>query len=173
MPLPKGNRVSLLAPSGAMLVTLTDLCHRDLGLHIPDLEDRNRKRLQEISPPYIRMRNPVDIWPSAAVHGAEFAYREGMETVLQDPNIDAVVPILLLTDETGVPPLDFIVELARRYPEKPIYVSFSGQKKHMDAAKALLEPQGVPTFPLVEEPFEILSILARCRMAMEQRTTLD
>jgi len=159
MPLPRGNGVSLLAPSGAMLVTLTDLCHRDLDL-------------QEISPPYIRMRNPVDIWPSAVVNGVEYAYREGMETVLKDPNIDAVVPILMLTDETGVPPLDFIVELARRYPQKPIYVSFSGEKKHMDAAKAFLEPQGVPTFPLVEEPFEILSILARCRRAMEQQKTL-
>ena len=168
MPLPKGNRVSLLAPSGAMLVTLTDLCHRDLNLQIPDLEDRNRKRLQEISPPYIRMRNPVDIWPSAASNGVEYAYREGMEAVLKDPNIDAVVPILMLTDETGVPPLDFIVELAARYPERPIYVTFSGEKKHMDAGKAFLEPRGVPTFPLIEEPFEVLSILAQCRRAMER-----
>jgi len=96
-----------------------------------------------------------------------------METILKDPNIDAVVPILMLTDETGVPPLDFIVELARRYCQKPIYVSFSGEKKHMDAAKALLEPQGVPTFPLIEEPFEILSILARCRRALERQKMLD
>ena len=169
MPLPKGNRVSFMAPSGAMLVTLTDLCHRDLNLQIPDLEDRNRKRLQEISPPYIRMRNPVDIWPSAALNGVDYAYREGMEAVLKDPNVDAVVPILMLTDETGVPPLDFIVELAGRYPEKPIYVTFSGEKKHMDAGKAFLELRGVPTFPLIEEPFEVLSILAQCRRAMERQ----
>ena len=88
------------------------------------------------------------------------------EAVLKDANIDAVVMILMLTDETGVPSLDFIVELARRYPEKPLYITFSGQKKHMDAAKAFLEPKGVPTFPLIEEPFEVLSILNRCRQAM-------
>ena len=168
MPLPRGNRVSFSAPSGAMLVCMTDLCHRRWGLQVPKLEEKTRRYLQEISPPYIRMRNPVDIWPAAAATGVEFAYREGTEAVLKDDNIDAVVMILMITEETGVPPMDFIVELAKCYPEKPLYVTFSGQKKHMDAAKAFLEPRGVPTFPLIEQPFEVLSILARCRKAMER-----
>lgn len=168
MPLPQGNRVSFSAPSGAMLVCMTDLCRRQLGLQVPQFLEENRRRLQEISPPYIRMRNPVDIWPAAAVSGVAFAYGEACEIPLRDPNIDAVVPILMLTDETGVPTYDFLVDLARKYPEKPLYVTFSGQKKHMEAAKAFLEPRGVPTYPLIEEPFEVLSILARCRAAMER-----
>jgi acyl-CoA synthetase (NDP forming) len=168
MPPPLGNRVSFMAPSGAMLVILTDLCERNLGLQVPAVEESTRNRLQEISPPYIRMRNPVDIWPAATVSGVQFAYREALEAVLRDPNIDAVVPIMMLTDETGAPPLDFIVDLARRCPDKPIYVTFSAERKHMDAAKAFLEPRGVPTFPLIEEPFEVLSILARCRQAMNR-----
>ena len=167
MPLPRGNRVSFLAPSGAMLVVLTDLC-LSLGLKVPDFEEPTRNFLQDISPSIIRMRNPIDIWFAAGLHGVEFAYREGTEAALKDSNTDAVIPILLLTDDTGVPPLDFIVELAARYPQKPIYVTFTGEKKHMEAAKAFLEPQGVPTFQLIEEPFEVLSILARCRQAMER-----
>ena len=87
---------------------------------------------------------------------------------MKDPNIDAIVPIMMLADEVGVPNLDFLVELARKYPEKLLYVTFSAEKKHMEAAKAFLEPKGVPTFPLIEEPFEVLSILNRCRMAMER-----
>jgi len=168
MPLPKGNRVSFSAPSGAMLVVLTDLCHQFWGLEVPEVEETTRRRLQEISPPFIRMRNPVDIWPAAYDHGIEFAYREGMEAVLKDPNIDAVVPILMITDDTGVPSLDFIIDLRDKYPEKPIYVTFSAEKKHMEGAKAYLEPRGVPTFFFIEEPFEVLSILARCRKAMER-----
>lgn len=168
MPLPMGNRVGFLAPSGAMLVSMTDLCQSYLGLEVPTLNEENRRHLQEISPDYIRMRNPVDIWPAAAVSGVEFAYREGTETLLRDPNIDAVVPIIMLTDETGVPPLNFFVDLARKFPQKPLYVTFSGQRKHMDAAKASLEPRGVPTYPLIEEPFDVLSILAQCREAMER-----
>lgn len=167
MPLPKGNRVSILGPSGAMLVVLSDFCKQE-GLDVPEFEESTRQRLQEISPPFLRMRNPVDIWGSATVHGVEFGYREGMEAVLKDNNIDAVVPILMLTDRSGVPDYDFIVDLAQRHAEKPILVTFSGEIKHYETAKAFLEPKGVPTYPLIEEPFEVLGILAQCRKAMDR-----
>ncbi|MAG14317.1 MAG: hypothetical protein CL874_00295 [Dehalococcoidales bacterium] len=166
MPLPRGSGVSFLAPSGAMLVVLTDMCYQRWGLEVPDLEEGTRRRLQEISPPYIRMRNPVDIWPSVLVHDIEYSYREAIEVLMRDINIDAIVPVLMLTDDVGVPPLDFLVELAKKYPEKLLYVTFSGEKKHMEAAKSFLEPKGVPTFPLIEEPFEVISILNRCRQVM-------
>ena len=167
MPIPKGNRVSFLAPSGAMLVCLVDKC-LSLGLKVPDFTERTRKFFQDISPSIVRMRNPVDIWFAAMQHGIEYAYREGMRAALKDPNIDAVVPILLLTDHFGVPDLQFIKDLADEFPDKPIYVTFSGEKKHMDAAKSFLEPKGVPTFLLIEQPFEILSILAECRRMMNR-----
>ncbi|OGP87724.1 MAG: hypothetical protein A2156_13705 [Deltaproteobacteria bacterium RBG_16_48_10] len=165
--LPRGNRVSFLAPSGAMLVCLADLCTR-LGLEVPDLKPETVQRLQEISLPFIRMRNPVDIWAAASVKGVEYGYQEGMEAVLKDPNIDAVVAILLLSRITGIPSYDFIIELAKKYPEKPILVSFSGDKECMDECKAYLEPRGIPTFPEIEQPFEVLSILCRCVKAMNR-----
>jgi acyl-CoA synthetase (NDP forming) len=167
VPLPKGNRVSFLTPSGAMLVVLSDFCI-SLGLEVPELEEETRRRLQEISPPYIRMRNPVDIWAAATVKGVEYGYREGMEAVLKDPNIDAVVPILMLTKETGIPSYNFILELAKKYPEKPILVSFSADKQYMEECKEFLEPRGVPTFPEIEQPFEVLSILYRCTKSMNR-----
>ena len=167
IPLPKGNRVSFLTPSGAMLVTLSDLCI-SLGLDVPDLQEETRQRLQDISPPFIRMRNPVDIWAAATVGGVEFGYREGMEAVLKDPNIDAVVSVLMLTKETGIPSYEFILELAKKYPEKPILVTFSGDKGYMEECKTFLEPRGIPTFPEIEQPFEVLSILSRCTRAMNR-----
>lgn len=87
---------------------------------------------------------------------------------LQEETIHAVLCVLMLTDETGVPPLDFLVELAARYREKPIYVTCSGQKKHMVAAKAFLEPRGVPTFWFAEEALEVLSLLAERREVLER-----
>jgi acyl-CoA synthetase (NDP forming) len=167
-PLPKGNRVGFLAPSGAMLVVLSDLCTR-LGLEIPELEKENLKRLQEISPPFIRMRNPVDIWAAASVMGVEEGYREGMEAVLRDRNIDAVVPILLVTRENNVS-LEFIVDLVKKYPEKTILVTFTGDKHAMDECRDYLEPRGVATFPEIEQPFEVLSILARCQERISPRS---
>jgi acyl-CoA synthetase (NDP forming) len=114
------------------------------------------------------MRNPVDIWAAASVKGVEFGYKEGMEAVLKDPNIDAVIPVLMLTKATGVPPFDFIIELVKKFPEKPVLVTFSGEKQCMEECKEFLEPMGVPTFPEIEQPFEVLSILSRCTQAMKR-----
>jgi acetyltransferase len=168
MPPPRGNRVSFMSPSGAFTVCMTDLS-RSVGLEVPAIRETTRRRLQDISPPFIRMRNPVDIYGSVGLHDVEFAYGTAMEAVLEDPGIDAVVAIMMFTDETGAPPLGFIVDLAKRYPHKPIYVTFMGQHEHNVAAKAFLEPRGVPAFMLVEEPFEVLAILARCRTVMKRR----
>jgi acetyltransferase len=165
MPLPRGNRVSFLSPSGAFTVCLTDVS-RALGLAVPPLADTTRARLQALAPSFIRIRNPVDIYGSVALHGYERAYGDALDAVLGDANIDAVVVILMLTSETGVPALDFIVDLARAHPVKPVYVTFMGAHEHDVAAKAYLEPRGVPCFMQVEEPFEVLAVLARCREAM-------
>jgi acetate---CoA ligase (ADP-forming) len=167
LPLPRGRGISFLAPSGAMLAVLSDFCVR-LGLEIPPLDPSTIGKLQAISPAYIRMRNPVDIWPAATSTGVEFAYREGMEIVLQDPATDAVVPVMMLTPETGAPDPGFIAELAAKYPHKPILVTFSGDRQCMDQYKAALEPRGIPTFPEIEQPFEALAILARCHQAMNR-----
>ncbi len=168
MPPPMGNRVAFLSPSGAFTVCMTDLS-RSVGLEVPEIREKTRKRLQDISPPFIRMRNPVDIFGSVGLHGFEYAYGTALEAVLEAPSIDAVVAIMMFTDETGAPPLDIIVDLAGRYPAKPIYVTFMGQHEHNVAAKAFLEPRGVPAYMLVEEPFEVLGILARCRAVMGRR----
>jgi 3-hydroxypropionyl-CoA synthetase (ADP-forming) len=161
-PLPAGNRVAFLAPSGAMLVVLSDLCSR-LGLEVPQLEEDTLKRIQEITPPFIRIRNPVDIWAAALSIGVEAAYAAGMEAVLEDPNVDAVIPIFMLTREMGMPKdFEFVVDIAERHPKKPVLVSFTGDKSCMDECREFLEPRGVPTFMQVEEPFHALSILARC-----------
>jgi acyl-CoA synthetase (NDP forming) len=104
----------------------------------------------------------VDIWASATVRGVEFAYREGMDAVLRDPHVDAVVPVLMLTDEVGMPSFDFLLDLRAKYPAKPILVSFSGDKACMEACKAFLEPRGIPTFFDLEAPFVALSIMVRC-----------
>ncbi len=166
--LPRGNRVAFMAPSGAMLVSLTDVCCRQLQLRVPDLEPATVARLQAMSPDYIRMRNPVDIWPAAATMGVEAAYHQAAEALLRDPQVDAVVSVLMLVDSMGLPALDFYLDLARQYSDKPHFVAFTGQRQPIEAAKAFLEPRGVPTFNLIEPPFAVLETLARCRRAMER-----
>ena len=169
-PLPAGNRVAFLAPSGAMLVCLSDLSTR-LGLAIPELEPETVRRIQDITPPFIKIRNPVDIWAAALALDIETAYGTAMEVVLEDPNVDAVIAVLMLTRETGIPAdYGFIVDLAARHPAKPVLVSFTGDRDCMEECRDFLEPRGVPTFMEIEQPFQALSILVRCAAARSRAT---
>ncbi len=168
LPLPKGKGMSFLAPSGAMLASLADLCTR-LGLDVAECSEETVRGLQEISPAFVRMRNPVDIWPAVSVLGVEGAYREALATVLKDPGVAAAVIVLMLSRVTGIPSYDFIVDLAKKHPDKPVIVTFSGDKACMDECKAYLEPRGIPTFPEIEQPFEVLSILYRCSQALKRK----
>jgi hypothetical protein len=47
-------------------------------------------------------------------------------------------------------------------------VTFSAEKECIEECKAYLEPRGIPTFLDIEQPFEVLSILVRCRQAMNR-----
>jgi len=60
-------------------------------------------------------------------------------------------------------------------PEKPIYISFSGDKVSNAAAKAFLEPRGVPTFPRIEDPSTLLCLLPRNEFSgsIENRSESD
>tara|TARA_B100000886_G_scaffold324106_1_gene268477 strand:+ start:1977 stop:3383 length:1407 start_codon:yes stop_codon:yes gene_type:complete len=163
MPVPKGPRVGFVSPSGAFIVHISDICKQRTLLEFPKPAKHTQKRLEEISPPFISISNPADIFPAATVNGMEFAWREAMRALLLDPRIDSVVTILILADELGKMSLEFIPELAKEFPEKPIYVSYSGDENSNRAATAFLEPEGVPTFPRIEDPFKALNIMASAR----------
>ncbi len=166
--LPAGDRVGFVSPSGAFIVHISDLCRAGLNVTFPPLAGPTMDRLRAISPPFVSLANPVDVFPSATVHGMEFAYREAIEAVIADDNVDAVATILILAEELGIPNLAFLADIAARHPAKPILVSFSGDRDANEAAKAFLEPRGIATFPRIEDPFKTLDILVRCRRAMER-----
>ena len=169
MPLPAGNRVGFVTPSGAFAVHLSDFCRERTDLVFRRSAERTLKRIRAVSPPFINIANPVDIFPAVTVHGTEIAYCDAMAALLDDPGIDAVVAVFILTEELNPGSFKFIVDLAAQRPEKPIYVSFSGDTACDAAAKAFLEPRGVPTFPLIEDPFKALDILVQCRAAVKRR----
>jgi len=101
--------------------------------------------------------------------GYEKAYGDALDAVLTDQNIDAVVVIMMLTTETGLPSTKFIVDLKNKFSKKTIYVTYMGDHRHNVDAKKFLEPRGVPCYMLVEEPFEVLALLAECREKMSAR----
>ena len=166
-PLPRGNRVAIFAPSGAMGVLAADACE-NLGLEVATLSEDALQKLQSITPPWLKISNPVDIWAAIQIHGIEQGYKMGMEAALNDENVDAVISVLLLTRENSPTNLDFIPELHLRTPTKPLLIAISGDKESYERAKTFLENRGIPVYLPVDGACEALASMYQSARFMKR-----
>ncbi|MBM4333537.1 MAG: hypothetical protein FJ117_20355 [Deltaproteobacteria bacterium] len=166
-PLPRGRRVSALAPSGAMGVVVADACE-SLGLRMAAHSERTQKRLRDISASWVAVSNPVDMSAITPILGRIEGYKKVVEILLQDEGVDAVVPILLASADIAVEQYNFLAELSSNNPQKPIYVSFTGDKQRYEQARTFLEDRSVPVFVPMEDAFETLEVLCRCQEALNR-----
>ena len=160
--LPPGRSVSSLAPSGALGVVVADACE-SAGLQIARHSEASLKKLREISASWVTVSNPVDMSAVTPILGPVEAYRKVTEILFADEGVDVIVAILLASPGTPMESYRFLPELSRKYPRKPIYVSFTGDKPSFDEARDYLEKHSIPVFSPVEDAFEILPILCRCQ----------
>jgi acyl-CoA synthetase (NDP forming) len=86
-PLPRGNHVGILTHSGGPGVLLADAC-LEAGLKVPELCQEGKERLKELLPPVVLPTNPLDL--DFAANLSEII-TPCLETLFQDPNIDAVI----------------------------------------------------------------------------------
>jgi acyl-CoA synthetase (NDP forming) len=166
-PLPPGRRISSLAPSGALGVVAADSCET-MGLKIAKHSQESLEKLRKISASWVTISNPVDMSAITPILGPVEAYKAVVEILLQDEGVDAVVAILLASPNVPAEKYRFLPELSARHPHKPIYVSFTGDKPAFDRARDFLENHSIPVFVPLEDIFETLQVLCRCREAMNQ-----
>ena len=166
-PLPPGRRVASLAPSGALGVVAADSCE-SLGLKMVRHSREALEKLRRISASWVTISNPVDMSAITPILGPVEAYKNVVETLLQDEGVDVVAAILLASPKIPAEEYRFLPELSARYPRKPIYVSFTGDKPSFDRARDFLENRSIPVFVPLEDIFETLQVLCRCHEAMNQ-----
>ncbi len=144
-PLAKGNRVAMISNGAGTMVQGIDLLKPN-GLEIPELSSESLARLRQAYPPYYIVQNPVDVTGS----GTAVDYEVGIETLLQDENVDIVMPWFVFQD---TPLEEDIVQrlghLNHRY-DKPILVGTLGGPYTIQMSQAL-EAKGVPVFQGVRD----------------------
>ncbi len=167
-PLPVGNRVAVLSPSGAMGVAAADACELS-GLQIARLSDRTYGKLKKIFPGFLKAGNPVDLWGAANLD----YYETSLRAVLEDEGVDIVIAILHLVpgifggkNELDTDRLGIIPELSKQFKNKTVVVEIAGDKDYYETAKKYLEERSVPVFLPVEPGIEAVACAYRCRQYM-------
>ena len=144
-PRAKGPNVAMISNGAGTMVQGIDLL-KSYGLEIPELSSESLGKLSEVYPPFYVVQNPMDVTGS----GTSTDYEVGIETLIQDPNVDIVMPWFVFQDT----PLeeDIVQKLGRltRTYDTPILVGCLGGPYTIKMSQAI-EAEGVPVFHSVRD----------------------
>jgi len=92
MPALKGSNIAVITFSGAAGIMVTDALEK-YGLKLSTLSQATINKIAKLSPDWMPLGNPLDIWPAVMKYGAEKVYAIALEAALSDPQVDGVVCI--------------------------------------------------------------------------------
>jgi acetyltransferase len=152
-----GKRVGVITVSGGAGIVIADLLS-DRGIDVPELTEKTTARLQEIFPPWMPPKNPVDIWPTMEIRGINEALEMIVPVVMADENIDAVVLLPFASPiseniDTG------IFERAMLETKKPVLAWMFGFVPSFEGFKRNFEGAGVPVFTELRQIVTVVSAL--------------
>lgn len=130
--LPAGRRAAAMSISGGNLVMVADL-GASLGMEWPAYTEATRARLEAALPGFSAAANPTDL--TAAAIGREGAYADAANTILQDPAVDVLIPVLTINSASDVQAIAQVSAAS----EKPVAVLWTGCTHDDDA----LTPQAL------------------------------
>ena len=164
LPRMKGRRIAMLTHHGASAVLAVDAA-KEFGLEMAQLSEETRKAIQELSPPWLPIGNPVDIWPGL-MRGPEAMHRTALKAVLEDENVDGVLLSIHIADYSPWPigvygHIEAVRELAPQY-DKPVIVVPIGVEQE-GTRRSLEEIENVMVVDNIREAFRAFSVLAPTR----------
>jgi acetyltransferase len=154
--MPRWLRTAVLTNAGGPGILATDALEA-WGLRVAELSTITQERLRPEMPAEATIGNPLDMIASATPSN----YGMAMRALLEDPNIDAVVPIFV--PPFGVRQQDVataIAEAATAVPDKTVLAVLMG-RDGLSQGRADLHAVGVPTYVFPESAARALAALHR------------
>lgn len=161
LPPMRGNRVAMVTLTGAGGIILLDAL-ASWDLEPARLTQKALRGVQRLSPPWMPLSNPLDIWPALMKNGMKKVYRIALADVLADSAVDAVICVALglaPAEQEHLGAIDVIQELSEK-SDKPVLVWCYGS--HVADASSLLEQHGrALSISSLERGVRVLAEMAR------------
>jgi acyl-CoA synthetase (NDP forming) len=150
-------RIAVLSFSGAAGIVTADHIEK-YDMTLAPLSPETRSRLEELSPPWMPVKNPVDFWPAVEKHGAALTYKHGMKALHDDPQVDGI--IVHLNSEPGTWSIDMKeIMLPIGKLRKPILFWVLGSGKNREDMQRTLEEDGWPVFYEIGRTVRVMAAL--------------
>ena len=162
-PLPKGNCIAIVTNAGGGAALTSDALDR-FGLELANFNAETINNMQSAMNPAAQLSNPVDMLGGAS----PMEYKVALENILADPNVDAVIPIIVPT--ALVNPLDVAkvwVEAANS-TDKPVICCLMGEASLADGMDYMHQHQ-VPVFTFPEQCATTLGAMYSYAKSLQDR----
>jgi len=160
LPPMKGSKVAVITFSGAAGIMISDALERH-GLRLSSLTANAIRSAAELSPEWMPLGNPLDIWPAVMKHGTAKAYSIALRAVMNDPNVDGVICVAIAPEMPAFSFLDVsevLNEVMEEAPPKPVVAWLYGPNP-LEMTKQFELRKRIMTYPTLELAVWSLSIL--------------
>jgi acyl-CoA synthetase (NDP forming) len=166
LPPARGRRVGVVTYSGALGVMAADELVT-AGLQLADFAPQTLGRIQRVLPEWQPPGNPSDLWVALDVKGNRAGHEEPFEAVLDDPETDMVLGILLAPPNADFAEIrEVFGGLRAHHARKPLVLVIYGGAVR-DRWVGELDGLNIPVYPTTRAAVRAL----RALVAYEQHRT--
>lgn len=139
-PVPKGSKIAMVTNGAGPIIAAIDNFER-LNLELAQLSDQTIKSFKEHYPATYVIGNPCDVTGSASADD----YRFAIQSFLDDPNVDIVMPWFVFQDDPLEEKIVDILADFQKQKKKPILVGAMGGPFTQEISKKI-EAFNIPVY---------------------------
>jgi len=160
LPPMKGNRVAVITFSGAAGIIIIDGLERQ-DLRLAALSPVTIDQVAELSPDWMPLSNPLDIWPAVMKHGASKVYSLALEAVLNDPNVDGIVCVAIapLPEFSFLNVAEALNEVVENSPQEKPVIGWTYGPNTTEVQMQFESKNRIMTYPTLELATQALTWL--------------
>lgn len=152
----RSSNIAVLAFSGGAGVLASDAV-ADHGMSLTQFRDGTLHRLKKVFPEWMDPMNPVDLYPAMERHGRKEALFHALETVIADPDVDAVyMHLIVLPSKEPLVDYQKLAAVMNKH-KKPIVVWSIGFSETESEIARELESIGIPVVNEINQGVRILA----------------
>ena len=164
-PLPGGRRVALAHYTGAGCVMGADSIVEE-GLQVAPLSEDTLGSLEEITPEWHTLRNPVDLWPTIEKSGSDMAFNTVVKAFVEDPQVDGIVLAFGAMRGFSLKWPD----LQQYHGKKPILIAVEGDRDKCRTVIERMEKQAFPCYRTVQRAIRALRHMCEYEQYIHRRS---
>jgi acetate---CoA ligase (ADP-forming) len=152
-------KIAVLTYSGGAGIVSSDFID-SMGLELAELSRTTLHQLKTITPEWMPLSNPVDLWPAVERNGARKAFGTAMRAVSSDPGVDGVLFHAFSGGFALNPDMAEIVRISRS-AGKPLFCWLLGEREAARDFQDRAQDLGVPVFRDLHRAVECMTAVFR------------